>query len=658
MNFVAYAWRNLWRNRRRTLITLSAIALSIMLVQAFHNLSVGVYARMVDEGVRAGSGHLAIYRNGYLAGRDENLGFPRGALDDRLRAVAGVASVLPRIYLPALAQSSFDSRGILLVDTGIAEIDGSLLMVGRQRAAMLAGQRQDLAAVSWETAMPNLANAIKLDYAGQKFIFAIILMIVTIGVVNTMLMSVMERLHEFGGVVFDPVLRAGWALVWMTKIALYVVGLTLLTALYPALKAGRLPSGRLCTFLRKWRTVPMHILIFPIALLATLLFTPPQAAAEDLPGWQWGGSLRSLNLSGEESPGGYFPSYRVSSTRLRLESVWQDPSGWRLESALDHQLLGTDPSGAVPLPGDGVNRRFDLDHSWQHDDGWASRLQVDRLSAAWTTGRLDATVGRQAIGFGRIVIFSPLDNIAPFAPDALDVDIRPGVDAVRLTAHYDRDGQVGAIAVLGDVSRHDSYLATWQDNRAGIDLLALGGILRNRPMFGLGAAGNFGLLGLKTEVAIYEGDRVGEPGGDLHRHMVIAAAEGWYRFDNGLTLICQYLHNGAGANAPDAYLEAYFSAPVQEGLISLLGRDYLLVAPSYELHPLATLNGLLIWNLDDDSWLLRPTLDIDLADNLSLELFWTHTGGESPGSRAFFPEIRSEFGSEGASVGFFMKWFF
>ena len=51
------AWRNLWRNRRRTLITLAAISLSVMLVQAFHNLSFGVYARMIDSGVRAGSGH-------------------------------------------------------------------------------------------------------------------------------------------------------------------------------------------------------------------------------------------------------------------------------------------------------------------------------------------------------------------------------------------------------------------------------------------------------------------------------------------------------------------------------------------------------------------------------------------------------------------------
>jgi ABC-type lipoprotein release transport system permease subunit len=210
------------------------------------------------------------------------------------------------------------------------DIDGSLILVGLERAERLTGNHgkihelsiilsnpddeeavlkqvaarlvdhSDTEAVSWERAMPNLANAIKLDYASQKFIFLIILLIVTIGVVNTLLMSVMERMREFGlilalgsrpmylrgmimlealslgllaatigsvlgslatwylaevginlaafvpetlefgGVVFDPVIRAKWDQFWMIRIAGYVVGLTILAALYPAIKAGRI----------------------------------------------------------------------------------------------------------------------------------------------------------------------------------------------------------------------------------------------------------------------------------------------------------------------------------------------------------------------------------------------------------------------------------
>ena len=401
MDLVTLAWKNIWRNRRRTLITLSAIAFSIMLVQALHNLSYGVYAGMIDSGVRAGSGHIAVYREHYLEGRDETLYFSDDSLVADLSAIAGVEQVLPRLYIPALAQSSRESRGVVLigvdpgrerqvnpflktlaadamvrtsdsrdavigirlldelqirigqkfvvtaqhsdgtlhsellrvrgvVSSGMKDIDGSLILIGRERAAVLTGQpgsvhelaviladadregpihgqvktllqaRQGLLAVSWEQAMPNLANAIKLDYASQKFIFLIILVIVAIGVVNTLLMSVMERMREFGvilalgskpmtlrgmillealtlgllaaalgtvlgslatwylvavgidlvafvpetlefgGVVFDPIMRATWDPAWMFRIAVYVVSLTLVAAAYPAIKAGRI----------------------------------------------------------------------------------------------------------------------------------------------------------------------------------------------------------------------------------------------------------------------------------------------------------------------------------------------------------------------------------------------------------------------------------
>ena len=402
---LSLAWRNLWCNRRRTIITLTALALSTMLVQGTHNLSFGVYQRMIDSGVRAGSGHLAVYQAGYLETRDEKLNFAPEGLVREIAATDGVAAALPRVLLPGLAQSSRDSRSIILtgvdaeaevginpflkefskpeltqmlqgrgavigakllkelqlepgqkfvvtvqrsdgvlgselfrvrgvVKTGLKEIDGSLVLVRRDKAATLgdlggrihelaivlesAGtshqlqpllaallkERQGLNLVTWEESMSNLANAIKLDYASQKFIFLLLLVIVTIGVINTQLMSVMERFREFGvmlalgatpgrlrslilfeslllgvcgvilgtilgslltwylvdvgidlrsfisgdlefgGVIFDPIMRAMWDYAWMGQIGCYVVLLALWAALYPAYKAGKISPVR------------------------------------------------------------------------------------------------------------------------------------------------------------------------------------------------------------------------------------------------------------------------------------------------------------------------------------------------------------------------------------------------------------------------------
>jgi hypothetical protein len=395
-----------------------------------------------------------------------------------------------------------------------------------------------------------------------------------------------------------------------------------------------------------------------ILLTAALALGTAQAAPAEL--LQWQGSLKSLGISSRPAPANSGPAYRVLSNRLRLAIDWRPTPDWQLETAIDGRTLWRDPATALSSPPDDPNRHFELSREWQHGEHGTSRLRLDRLKLAWRNTDFDVTIGRQAIGFGRILVYSPLDVIAPFAPDAIDTDVRDGVDALRVAGHYGLDGELAAIAVWGDESRHDSLLATWSDNRAGLDLLLIGGQLRGRAMLGAGLAGNLGPLGLKLEASVFRGRNLNQPNGDRERSYTLAALEGWYRFDNGLSLVAEYLYNGPGASTPDDYPSVQLSAPLQEGLTDLLGRHYLILAPSYELHPLVTLQGLLLCNLSDDSQLLRPLLEISLADNLSLQLFYAWYSGDAPDSSSpLLPPLpRSEFGSRGDGGGLFLQWFF
>jgi len=397
--------------------------------------------------------------------------------------------------------------------------------------------------------------------------------------------------------------------------------------------------------------------LYSIIFCHVIILAPVSALAEAL---QWSGFVKSLNVYVEEAPANLAPESWISSNRARLDVTWQPSETWRLETALDYQYLWSDPPGVHGLETIDYNRRLDMEKSWQHDKHGAGRLQVDRMNLQWQSGAVDTTIGRQAIGFGRILVFSPLDIIAPFAPDAIDTDIRSGVDALHTIFNYGIDGQVGAIAVWGEEAEFNSFLGTWSDNWSGLDLLMIGGELRGRKMIGAGLAGSLGTLGLKGEISVYDGKDTNEINGDLHNSFSIAAVEAWYRFANGLSLVTQYLYNGPGADDPADYPAALASAPLQEGLTYLLGRHYLIIAPAYEIHPLATLQGLIIYNIDDESALLRPTLDFSLADNLSLQLFWTWHSGESPEVvSSILPALpRSEFGSFGDSGGAFIKWFF
>jgi ABC-type lipoprotein release transport system permease subunit len=59
-------------------------------------------------------------------------------------------------------------------------------------------QRESLVLLDWETLMPGLKQAIQADFTSAWFMYAVLIVLVAFGMLNTMLMSVLERTHEFG----------------------------------------------------------------------------------------------------------------------------------------------------------------------------------------------------------------------------------------------------------------------------------------------------------------------------------------------------------------------------------------------------------------------------------------------------------------------------
>ena len=60
MYLVRIAWRNLWRNKRRTLLTCGALAFAMLLIQVGMSFQTGSYGPMIELGTKFGSGHLQI----------------------------------------------------------------------------------------------------------------------------------------------------------------------------------------------------------------------------------------------------------------------------------------------------------------------------------------------------------------------------------------------------------------------------------------------------------------------------------------------------------------------------------------------------------------------------------------------------------------------
>lgn len=99
-------WRNVWRNKRRSIITMAAIAFCTMLALFMLAYMRGAYGAMIDAMVRANIGHLQVQKKGYLD--DHKITEVVRNPEEVINAIANVPEVKaigPRVQLPLLVFS-------------------------------------------------------------------------------------------------------------------------------------------------------------------------------------------------------------------------------------------------------------------------------------------------------------------------------------------------------------------------------------------------------------------------------------------------------------------------------------------------------------------------------------------------------------------------
>ena len=123
------AWRNIWRNPRRTLVVLSAISVGIAGCIVAMAINLGMVAGMVDTAIRGGLAHLQIHN----AGWDENPELDIRLLDggksiaQALEGIPEVAHWAPRLRADGLAASPQASVGVAIAGVDpVREADVSI----------------------------------------------------------------------------------------------------------------------------------------------------------------------------------------------------------------------------------------------------------------------------------------------------------------------------------------------------------------------------------------------------------------------------------------------------------------------------------------------------------------------------------------------------
>jgi putative ABC transport system permease protein len=142
------AWRNLWRNKRRTLITIASVFFAVMLAILMRGYHGGAWASLLDNVLHSYSGYLQVHAKDYW--NEKTLDYTmtwNDTLRNEIQQTKNVKSVIPRVESFALAASGEKTKGVIVL--GIISaledsftklstriVDGSVLQSG-DTAALL-----------------------------------------------------------------------------------------------------------------------------------------------------------------------------------------------------------------------------------------------------------------------------------------------------------------------------------------------------------------------------------------------------------------------------------------------------------------------------------------------------------------------------------------
>ena len=131
MKLGSMAWRNLWRRKRRTLITAISIGFGVMLAVTFTGSGDYWYTNMINAGATMGLGHITVEPHGYnqTPSLDKRL-LNAGEVRKHVLTMRGVSNAIVRIMGQAMFASASKTIGgmFLAVDPSQESPDQNLLL--------------------------------------------------------------------------------------------------------------------------------------------------------------------------------------------------------------------------------------------------------------------------------------------------------------------------------------------------------------------------------------------------------------------------------------------------------------------------------------------------------------------------------------------------
>jgi ABC-type lipoprotein release transport system permease subunit len=114
--YTLLAWRNLWRNKRRTLITTASVFFGVLLSTFMSSMQEGSYAQYISSIVNSYSGYIQIHRKGYWNDKIINNSFSfDSTLVSKIKQLKEITLYAPRLESYSLASSEDVTKGVMVM---------------------------------------------------------------------------------------------------------------------------------------------------------------------------------------------------------------------------------------------------------------------------------------------------------------------------------------------------------------------------------------------------------------------------------------------------------------------------------------------------------------------------------------------------------------
>lgn len=392
--------------------------------------------------------------------------------------------------------------------------------------------------------------------------------------------------------------------------------------------------------------------LFQILILAAFSGCAGPLSAAD---FRWGGSVRGYQFFRVEDFAGN--ERRDAELAIaRLTGRFGFAGSWRMEGHATLTLLSPPAAGVASLA-DARGPEF-LNLQTTLADGESATLSAafDRLNLQGDLGGARMVVGRQSITWGVNYFWPSLDLFSPFAPQRIDRDYKPGVDAIRLILPVGAFSQIEAVgAVLGSSRSRDGALGVLTRFHLGrVDAGLMAGSFHRDRVAGAFFTSDIGGTGFRGEAAWTES---ADPEDRLRdRRSFWRGSVGADRMlTPRVTLTLEALWNGYGMSDPADYIQLIEADRVLRGEVNALGRYYGGASIGWQVHPLWTLNHAFLFNAGDPSALWIPSASWSTSNETEM-LLGAQVGFGSGLERETIP--RSEYGAVPVSLFLSFKGYF